>query len=91
MSRLLEKLENNEFEIKLKTIDEQKLINGLQRIANRITLGLILAALIMAASNFITVPTEFEILDYPGLAIILLIGAVGGGVLLILSILIHAE
>jgi ubiquinone biosynthesis protein len=54
-------------------------LDGLQKVANRITLGLILASLIIGAAMIMRVETSFKILGYPGLAIILfLIAAMGG-------------
>jgi hypothetical protein len=50
-------------------------MNGVHKIANRITLGLVLAALIVGAAMLMTVPTDFRILGYPGLAIIFFLAA----------------
>jgi hypothetical protein len=72
-------------------IDEKQLMAGLQKIANRITLGLVLAALILGAALLMRVETTFRILGYPGLAILLFLAAVVGGVLLVLNILLHDE
>lgn len=59
----------------------------MQKIANRITTGLILAALIIGASTLMQVDTTFRILGYPGFAIIFFSLAAGGGIALIASIL----
>ncbi len=59
---------------------------GLQKIANRITLGLVMAALIVSAAMLTRVETEFTVLGYPGLAMILFVAAVAGGVALVVSI-----
>jgi hypothetical protein len=61
-------------------------MEGLQKIANRITLGLVMAALIVGAAMLMQVETEFTLLGYPGLAMILFIGAVVGGVGLVVNI-----
>ena len=45
-------------------------MEGFQKVANRITLGLVLAALIIGAAMLMRVETTFRILGYPGLAII---------------------
>src|SRR5688572_31334002 len=44
---------------------------GVQKIANRITLGLVLAGLIVGAALLTRVETTFRIMGYPGLAILL--------------------
>ena len=46
------------------------MLEGLQKIANRITLGLLLAALIIGAAMLMRVETTFRILGYPGLAML---------------------
>jgi ubiquinone biosynthesis protein len=70
-------------------VDERALIAGLHKIANRIALGLILAALIVGAALLMQVPTRFRILGYPGLAILLFLVAAIGGMWLIVSILVR--
>ena len=69
-------------------VDERMLIDGLHKIANRIALGLILAALIVGATLLMQVPTRFRILGYPGLAILFFLAAALGGVALVVSILV---
>ncbi|MGE5795417.1 MAG: AarF/ABC1/UbiB kinase family protein, partial [Ignavibacteria bacterium] len=61
--------------------------NNLQKIANRITIGLILASLIIGAALMMQVRTEFMILGYPGLAIIFFVMAAIGGFALVFNIL----
>ena len=51
-------------------IDQTRLMMGLQKIANRITVGLLLAALIIGAAMLMQVETSFRILGYPGFAIL---------------------
>ena len=87
LNKILEAVANNEFEIKVQTIDENKLLSGFQKIANRITLGLLMAALIVGAAMLMQVPTSFRLLGYPGLAIIFFGVAALGGVALMFQIL----
>jgi ubiquinone biosynthesis protein len=86
VNAILERVANNEVEIKVDAIDERTLIDGMQKIANRITTGLILAALIVGAAMLMDVPTSFTVLGYPGLAMFLFLLAAGGGAALVLSI-----
>src|SRR5258707_14529216 len=46
VNRILDHLADNEFEVKVDAIDEAHLMEGLQKVANRIATGLVLAALI---------------------------------------------
>ena len=64
---------------------------GFQKVANRITLGLLLAALIVGAAMLMKVETSFRILGYPGLAIIFFVLAAAGGVALAATILFKDE
>ncbi|HJQ68391.1 MAG TPA: AarF/ABC1/UbiB kinase family protein [Blastocatellia bacterium] len=91
VNKILDSIANNQLEVKIDAIDEHRLMEGLQKIANRITLGLVLAALIVGAAMLMSVPTDFKILGYPGLAIIFFIVAATGGVLLVLNILFYDE
>ena len=70
-------------------LDERELMSGFQKIANRITTGLVLAALIIGAAMLMRVETSFRILGYPGFAILLFVGAVIGGLLLVWDIVQH--
>ncbi len=91
VNKILDSIANNEIEVKVDAIDERMLMEGLQKIANRITLGLVLAALIVGAAMLMNVPTDFRILGYPGLAIIFFIVAATGGIMLVLNILFYDE
>ena len=88
MNAFADQLGSGQFEIRLKAFDEEKLTSGMQKIANRITVGLIIAALIVGAALLSTVPTRFEVLGYPGLAIILFSLAATAGFFLVTNILL---
>lgn len=79
LNKITENLAENKFEMKIDAIDEKRWTDGFQKVANRITLGLIIAAMIIGAAMLMSVPSPFMILGYPGLAMIFfLIAAVGG-------------
>ncbi len=86
VNRVLDLAARNAFRVKVDTIDEELLIQGLHKIANRIALGLVLAALIVGAALLMQVPTSFRILGYPGLAMLFFLGAAAGGIALALGI-----
>ncbi|HWL93851.1 MAG TPA: AarF/ABC1/UbiB kinase family protein, partial [Phycisphaerae bacterium] len=69
--------------------DEQTFIVGFEKVANRITAGLILAALIIGAALLMRVETTFTLFGYPGLAIILFLAAFIGGIILLVDILLY--
>jgi predicted unusual protein kinase regulating ubiquinone biosynthesis (AarF/ABC1/UbiB family) len=87
VNRILDRVADNELEVRVDAIDEARLMEGMQKVANRIALGLVLAALIVGAALLMDVPTSFVILGYPGIAILLFLAAAGGGAALAISIL----
>jgi len=89
VNRVLDALAGNELTLKMELIDEGAIIEGLQKVANRIALGLIMAALIVAAALIMQVPTTFRLLGYPGLAMILFTIAAGAGAMLAVQIINH--
>jgi ubiquinone biosynthesis protein len=79
VNRILDALAGNDLRLKIEVIDHGSIIDGFQKVANRIALGLVLAALIVGAAMLMRVPTPFVILGYPGLAMLLFLAAAGGG------------
>ena len=88
---ITEKLANNEFEIKIDAIDEQRLTDGFQKVANRISIGVIIAALIIGAALLMRIPSTFTILGYPGLAMIFFCTAAVIGLWLVLRMMMKDE
>ena len=79
VNRVLDALAGNDLKLKVEVIDHGSIIDGLQKVANRIALGLVLASLIVGAAMLMRVPTAFTILGYPGIAMLLFLAAAGGG------------
>ena len=91
VNKILDAIGNNALEVKVDTIDEKVLLDGLQKIANRITLGLVVAALIVGAALLMRIETSFRIFGYPGLAMIFFLLAAAAGLILVVSILFYDE
>ncbi len=87
INQFLELLSTNKLKMQIDTIDEEYLMTGLQKVANRITLGLILGSLILGASLLMRVETSFRIFGYPGFAMLLFLLATAGGLTLAIQIL----
>jgi predicted unusual protein kinase regulating ubiquinone biosynthesis (AarF/ABC1/UbiB family) len=87
VNKILDTIGNNEFKIDVDAIDEKVVLEGLQKVANRISLGLILAALIVGASMLMRVDTTFKILGYPGFAMIFFLLAAIAGIALAFTII----
>lgn len=92
LNKIAEILANNEFKLNVDAFDERYLMMGIQKIANRLALGMILAATIVGAAIIMEVPTpHFTLFGYPGLAIIFFLIAAVGGLFLATAILISDE
>jgi len=89
LNKIIDAIANNEMKISVDAIDEKTLVLGFQKVANRITVGLIIAALIVGAAMLMRVETSFRIWGYPGLAILLFLAAAGAGVFLLVNILFY--
>lgn len=87
LNELLDLVTANKLKVRVDAIDENLLMAGLQKVANRITLGLILASLILGASLLMRVETSFRIWGYPGLAMVAFMLASAGGIALAIQIL----
>jgi ubiquinone biosynthesis protein len=89
MNAVFERLATGKLELKVNAIDEEALVDGIQKIANRITMGLVLAAMIVGAALLMRVETDVTILGYPALAIFFFLLAAAGGAVLVIDIWIH--
>jgi ubiquinone biosynthesis protein len=89
VNKILDAIANNELKVSVDAIDEKTLVLGFQKVANRITVGLIIAALIVGAAMLMKVETSFRLWGYPGLAILLFLAAAAGGVTLLINILFY--
>ena len=87
VNRILDRVADNELQVRVDAIDETRLMEGMQKVANRIALGLVLAALIVGAALMMDVPTSFQLFGYPGVAIMLFLAAAAGGAALAVTIL----
>lgn len=86
VNRALDRVGRGDMEIRVGLRETHRILHVLQQMANRVTMGLVIAALIVGAALLMRVETRFQIFGYPGLAILLFLAAVGGGGALIVSI-----
>lgn len=89
LNKIMDAVTGKELEVKVRAVDADFFMEGLQKIANRITSGVILAALIIGASLMMKIETSWQLFGYPGLAILCFLGAAAGGVYLLFSIFIQ--
>lgn len=81
-NRILDTLAEGEFHLQVDAIDEERLHTVLQRVANRITLGIVIAATILGAAMMMRVPGGSRILGLPAVALFFFTFAVLAGVAL---------
>ena len=91
INTILGNLASNNLSLNVNAIDEKYLMTGIQKIANRVTSGLILAALIIGAALMMNVNTDFKVFGYPGIAIIFFLVAAVGGLALVYQIIFVDE
>ena len=87
LNKILDAVGNAELNVNVKPGETDFLVESAQKVANRITTALILAALIVGAALLMRVETSFRIFGYPGFAIICFLFAAAGGVWLVFNIL----
>jgi len=87
VNAVLDSLAQGSFTVKVDAIDEVQFLHVLQRLATRLTMGLVLAALVVGAALMMQVPTKSRILGYPAIAMVAFLLAALAGTLLLASIL----
>lgn len=91
LNKFTENLSENRIKIKVDAIDEKRFIDAFQKVANRITAGIIVAALILGAALLVRVPSTWSIGGYPAFAFFLFILAAIIGLYLLYQILLKDE
>lgn len=89
ISRILSLLAENRLKVTVDAFDEARFFENLQKIANRVTVGLIVAALIVGAAMLMRIETEATLWGYPAFAMACFLGAGLLGFGLVLSVLIN--
>ena len=88
-NRIMDSLAEGRFSVRVDAVDEARLLPVLQRLANRLTMGIVLAALVVGAALMMQVPTDTRVLGYPAIAMVFFLLAALGGAALVLSIMRH--
>lgn len=88
MTDILALLAENRLQMKVTGLEESRLMENLQKIANRVSAGIVTAALILAAAMMMKVDTGWHLFGYPAIAFTLMLIGVFLGLGIILSALI---
>ena len=87
INKVMDAVADGKFELKVDAIDEPQLLAVLQRLANRLATGLVLASLVIGAALMMQIPTKSRIFGYPSIAMVCFALAAGGGAALLVSVL----
>ena len=88
VNRAMDALASGRFELRVDAFDETDFLQGLHRMANRVAIGLVLAALIIGAAMLSRVQTDTRIAGYPAVAFVCFVLAALGGAWLVITIAI---
>jgi len=86
VNKVMDAVTEGTFELKVHAFDGAELIRGLQKLANRLTMGLVLAALIIGAAMLMQVETSSKLLGYPAVAILCFLAGASAAFVLMVSI-----
>lgn len=79
LSDILALVAENRLQVRVAGLEESRLMESLQKIANRVAAGIVTAALILASSLMMRVDTGTRLLGYPAIAMVLfLLGVILG-------------
>lgn len=87
VNKVMDALSRGELTLNVQGIDEQELMRGIQKLANRVTTGVIVAALIIGGAMVMRVDTDVTLFSYSALAVVMLaVAAVAGAWLVVTSL-----
>jgi predicted unusual protein kinase regulating ubiquinone biosynthesis (AarF/ABC1/UbiB family) len=91
LNNLLEALSHGQFTVNVQGIDEREIMRSAQKLANRVTGGLLVASLVIGADLIMRIPTHAHLFGYPAVAIVLFLFAAAAAIWLFVTILRHDE
>ena len=84
VNKVMDALAEGQLTLNVQGIDEKDIMRGVQKLANRLTTGLVVASLVIGAALIMRIPTRTKLFGYPAFAIVLFtIAAVAALVLLV--------
>ena len=89
VNKVMDALAEGQMTLNIQGIDERELMRGIQKLANRLTAGLVIAALIVGAAMLMRIDTQAKLFGYPTVAIVCFLAAAAAGVWLVVSSLLH--
>lgn len=83
ISKALDIIADNAFRVKVDMLDEDRLIEVIEKIANRVTIGLVVAAMILSGAFLMGRDAPHMLWGYPALGLILTVVGLSVGVLVL--------
>ncbi len=88
LSDILGLVAENRLQIRMTGLEESRLMENIQKVANRVSAGIITAALLLASSLMMRVQSSFTLFGYPAFAMLLFLIGVFIGLSIIVSALL---
>jgi predicted unusual protein kinase regulating ubiquinone biosynthesis (AarF/ABC1/UbiB family) len=89
VNRVMDSLADGDLTVKVKAVDAAEVLRGIQTLANRVTTGIVVAALIVGAAMVMRIETDAELFGYPAIAIVLFLLASIAGLWLVTTSLLR--
>ena len=70
VNKVMDALAEGQLTLNIQGIDEKELMRGVQKLANRVSAGVIIAALIIGAAMLMRIDTRSKLFGYPSIAIV---------------------
>jgi predicted unusual protein kinase regulating ubiquinone biosynthesis (AarF/ABC1/UbiB family) len=86
LNRIMDTISSAELEVKVRVPDAKMLVDGIEKVANRVTKGILLASVIIGAALMMRITTHWSLFGYPGFAMLCFLAAVVGTVVLLYNI-----
>ena len=87
VNKVMDALAQGELTLNVQGVDETRILQGFQRLANRLASAVLLAALVIGAAMMMQIDTPVRLFGYPAIAIVCFLLAAGGGFGLLATIL----
>ncbi|MCA1843565.1 MAG: AarF/ABC1/UbiB kinase family protein, partial [Actinobacteria bacterium] len=86
-NKVMDALASGELTLNVQGVDENRILQGIHRLANRLASAVVLAALVIGAAMMMQIDTTARLFGYPAVAIVCFLAAAAGGFGLLVSIL----
>ena len=89
VNKVMDALAEGQMTLNIQGIDEKELMRGIQKVGNRVVMGLVIASLIVGAAMLMRIDTKSKLFGYPTIAILCFMAAALAGVFLVIDSAIH--